>query len=104
MAAVQVTEFSIEKLDPPTTVAGKTAQLANVTRTYLVDAAKGTKTLRSVDSIEIEWGVLVADKIQDLLAEKASIQLEANAKIAKLDKSALDLSLAIALPDEVIKP
>jgi hypothetical protein len=88
----QITEFSVEKLDPPTSCAGLTAELANVTRVYRVEQPSGTRTLLKVESVEIAWGETVAQKVSDLEAEKSEVASQAAERAAKLDKVISDLT------------
>ena len=88
---IYTTEISVEKLDPPTVLAGASAEVANVYRQYATDVLTGVKTFVQVLDRQIEWGVLLADKIAD--AEKAQIAYvaESAAKAAELDQDVKDL-------------
>lgn len=100
-----IVESSVEKLDPPTTVAGRRAEIANVSKVYSVEPLTGVKEFVSVQSIEIEWGVLIVDKLADLAQEKVDVQAAAEAKVAELDKRTADLSkLSAVAVDAEVKP
>jgi hypothetical protein len=58
-----VEERTLEKLNPPTAVAGLAAELAYVTRYYEEDYDTGVRTEYGTPRVEVIWGVTVADKL-----------------------------------------
>lgn len=88
---IYTTEVAVEKLDPPTTLAGATAEVANVARQYATDVLTGVKTFVQVLDRQIEWGVLLADKIADAEKAQTAYVAEAAAKTTQLEQEVKDL-------------
>jgi cell division protein FtsB len=88
---IYTTEVTVEKLDPPTTLAGATAEVANVARQYATDVLTGVKTFVQVLDRQLEWGVLLADKIADAEKAQTAYVAEVAAKTAQLDQEVKDL-------------
>jgi hypothetical protein len=80
-----VEERTLEKLNPPTAVAGLAAELAYVTRYYEEDYDTGVRTEYGTPRVEVIWGVTVADKLAAVDAEKAAVAEKAAAEDARLD-------------------
>jgi hypothetical protein len=82
---IYTTEVSVEKLDPPTVLAGARAEVGNVYKQYATDPLTGVKTFVQVLERAIEWGVLLDDKIAEAKKAKTDYVAIAAAKAAELE-------------------
>lgn len=96
MPFITVYETTVEKLSPPTAVAGVAAVLANVTRTIQVDISSGDRLELEAPRIEVLWGVTVADKLASLDAEQADADAAAAAKAVEVATLKAELSKDVA--------
>lgn len=100
MARINFDRTTLEKLDPPTSVAGQVAEAAYVTRIYIAEHDDpGSASLVSVSRIETLWGRSLADVSAALDAERASKQKHYAEEIARIDAA----KEAIAAKEE-LKP
>jgi hypothetical protein len=103
VAIKTVSVTGLEKLDPPTTVAGRTAEVASVVRYYRENTETLERTEYGTPEITVLWGKAVADVVADLEATKADVAARAVAEVAELDKRKTDLE-AKPIADEKITP
>ena len=89
--------ITIEKISPPITIAGLTAELAEVTRIYV----EGSDTeLDGPPRIKILWGEVANTK----LAELTKKQLDLEARTAAGAKELQDLAAVLTSVDVIIDP
>ena len=82
-----LSETQLEKLDPPTSVQGLSAELAKVTRFYKRDFDTGVSEEYGTPGVEVLWGVTAQDKVAQLEKEKLAIAEKAIKDAAKIDAS-----------------
>jgi hypothetical protein len=96
-----VQETTVEKLKTPVSVAGRTAELAEVTRFFSEDMDTGERVQDGTPSISILWGVSAEDKVAAIEVEQAEIQTATAEKLAALEQQKTDIAKAdVAVVEE----
>lgn len=87
MATVNFEETTLEKLNPPTSIAGLNAEMARVTRTYRAEHTDliGTRVEIGVPRIEVIWGKAVTDIAADVDVEIARAKARHSKELAALN-------------------
>ena len=79
------TYISLELLVPPTTVAGRSAEVARVIQTWHMTSVGLRRA--GAPQIEVLWGRTIAQVRAERLQEKARVQALAVAQMAEIDET-----------------
>lgn len=104
MATINYNTTTLEKLDPPTSVAGKRAEFAEVTRVFERTDDK-PEIMLAVISINILWDRAADTLAQDYAAKKAAMMTRSTEETARLDSYlAVVTATRVEEPIEAKKP
>jgi len=86
MARINIQETLLERLDPPTSVAGQGAAAAWVTRIWAAEHTDlAARSLVAVVRIEVLWGKSLDDVVRSLDAERVAADKRLAEEAARID-------------------
>ena len=87
-----ITEVSLEKLVPPSSVAGMVLEVAEVTRAYEIDVETGIRTEYGTPHVGVIVGKTIKQLAADLEEQRIKIAAVAELEMTKLDARRTSIS------------